>query len=239
MTMIELNDYYSGGFFLVRRSNKPDWKAPTGEDYLLFVPEKVISLSTCFCSRVTASWGWIPGDKEAALEFGISPERLEEFLDWCGKYEEDLGIWSMFRSLESARRFIQRFLPNHEDLYLIEAGLPKSIEEIEWREEPSDKDEYKGIEERIEKHLPLVEGGTVLGFDVVSFSYGDLAHSWMCGHLSRTMNEMFGILPNEYGLIATLDEAMKIYEWIGEGELGTRGEPEPYDAWLLVSHPLT
>jgi hypothetical protein len=54
------------------------------------------------------------------------------------------------------------------------------------------------------------------------------------------MHELFGIRPNQYGLISTYDEAKKVHDWIAEDNMqGTRAEPYPYDAWLLVSYPLT
>jgi hypothetical protein len=31
----------------------------------------------------------------------------------------------------------------------------------------------------------------------------------------------------------------RVHNWIAEEDMqGTRGEPEPYDAWLLVDYPL-
>jgi hypothetical protein len=82
--------------------------------------------------------------------------------------------------------------------------------------------------------------GEVLGFEVISFEYGDFSHTWLCSRLDAEMNQLFGIRPNQYGLLNEYDEAKKIYEWIAEDEMmGTRAEPVPYSFWLLVSHSLT
>jgi hypothetical protein len=51
---------------------------------------------------------------------------------------------------------------------------------------------------------------------------------------------LFGIRPGSYGLIQREVEARQIYEWIEEEDemKGRRAEPEPYDYWLLIEHPL-
>ncbi|HEX2909013.1 MAG TPA: hypothetical protein VHO69_19225 [Phototrophicaceae bacterium] len=190
--MIDLNNFYSGGYFLLR-ANKPDW--PQLKTDLL--PEKIISLSLCICPRLEIYWGWIPGNPEAALEFGIPQEKLDEFLLWCkAEYQTDLELTSMFYSTAAARRFIQRFLPDTTNLYLIGAGLPKELEVKDWRE--FGEGEIIGIEKRIEKYLPLENSGDILGFEVISFEYQDLAHSWLCGSLHQTMCELFGFHPNKF-----------------------------------------
>jgi hypothetical protein len=230
MSTVDLNNYYSSGYFLIRADHPDGWE--------LLSTGQLVSLSTCVCPRLELSWGWNPGDRESALEFGIPADRLDEFVAWCQHdYETEMDLWSMFHSKESARRFIKRFLPDIQNLYLIEVGLPRELEEKNWRE-PSEEEVY-GVEKRIEQHLSMETDGEVLGFEVVSFEYGNLGHSWLCSHLDIEMSQLFGIRPNQYGLLNTHDEAKKIYEWIAEDEMmGTRAEPVPYDFWLLVSYPL-
>lgn len=231
--MIDLGEYYSGGYFLIR-ADKPDW--PQLQTDLL--PDKLISLSFCMCPHLQVYWGWNPGDREAALRFGIPENQLDEFVAWCGtEYQSDLDIVSMFYSPDAARRFIRRFLPDTTDLYLIGTGLHKSLEEANWRYPALG--EIIGIDKYIEEHHSLEDGGTPLGFDVVSFSYHDLAHSWLCSYLYLEMNRLFGIRPGQFGLIERQEDARRVYEWIAEDEQrGHRAEPEPYDYWLLVSYPL-
>ncbi len=232
--MIDLNDYYSGGYFLLR-AYKPDW--PTLQTDLL--PDKLISLSTHICPRLEVYWGWIPGNPEAALKFGIPEAKLDDFIEWCKSgYENDLDYPSMFYSPEAARRFIKQFDLDKHNQYIIGTGLPKELEEANWREKGDEN--VSGIEKQVEQHLPLETGGGTLGFEVVSYSYSDYGCSWLCNYLHLDMFDLNGIRPNNYGLIDTHIEAKQVYNWIDEGEKQgvRRAEPEPYDFWLLVSYPL-
>jgi len=232
--MIDLKDFYSAGYFLIRRSH-PGWT--TLQQVLL--PPLLLSLSSCLSPQFNLVWGMIPGDREGALKFGIPEQRLDECIKWCGyEYEADADIWGMFYSLDAARRFIQRFELPTEQLYLIETGLPVDIAQRDWHPFFDQKNDY-GIEKRIAQKLPMEDGGEPLGFEVVSFQYSGFSHSWLCSGLHQDMADLFGIRPNGYGLIDTLEDALKVYEWIKEDEMkGTRAEPEPYDVWLLVSHAL-
>src|SRR5215207_9422330 len=100
--MLDLNDYYSGGYFLIR-ANKPDW--PLLKTDLL--PDKLVSLSMCMCPRVSVGWGWIPGNREAAIRFGIPESRVDDFVVWCGTgFGSDIDVFSMFYSTNAAYRFI-------------------------------------------------------------------------------------------------------------------------------------
>jgi hypothetical protein len=232
--MIDLNDYYSGGYFLLR-ANKPDWPALQTD----LLAKKLVSMSTCMCPRVSVGWGWTPGNRQAALDFGIPPGRLDDFIDWCGYASKtEIGVWSMFHSIDIARQFIRRFLPDTTDLNLIGVGLPKDLAEKSWLHAGGQKD--SGVEKRIQQELPIEPGGETLGFDVVMYNYNDFGDSWLCSNLQYDMHDLFGIRPNQYGLMDNAEDARKIYDWIAEGEkLGIhRAEPEPYYFWLLVSYPL-
>lgn len=251
--MIDLADYYSGGYFLIRAEN-PDWYEPVKIELGV---DKLLSLSQCICPRLEVYWGWTPGDPEAAIGFGIPETKLDEFAEWCSVFPQtEIASMSMFYTVEAARRFIERFLPNTDGLYLIGAGLYKPLEAVGWNLSPeqmrikntitvnlllqTDRRAIEGIEDQIEQHLPLAEGGTPLGFEVVSYAYNNFGHSWLCSGLQKHMHELFGIKPGQFGLIQTREEAQKTYDWIMEdrGDGNHRGEPEPYAYRLLVSYPL-
>lgn len=232
--MIELNDFYSGGFFLLRRSH------PGGSSLdSPLLPATLISLSDCLSRRFNIVWGWTPGNRQAALDFGIPETQLNACLKWCeADYQADMDLFSMFYSVEAARRFINRFQVSTDNLYLIEAGLPSQFEATDWRPFYNEQEDF-GIEKRIHHRLPMAGGGEPLGFEVVGYEYNDLSHSWLCSGLHQDMFDLFQIHPNQYGLIETLEEAVKVYRWIREDEMkGTRAEPIAYDVWLLVSYPL-
>lgn len=233
METVNLQDFYSGGYFLLR-AGRPDWPLPFGE---LLPNGNLISLSDCISGRrLSVLWGWIPGDKEAALEFGIPDTRLAEFLAWCGTdYREWIDLTSMFYSPETARAFIKHFELNTNNLFLIGAGLPKELHKT-WLEKEPDNE---GISKRVKQALPIDQFGEPLGYDVISYSYHDFAHSWLCSGLEKDMNELFGIRANNYGLIDSYADAKRVYDWIAEDECeGGRAEPEPYNFWLLLSYPL-
>lgn len=233
MDNVDLGDFYSGGYFLLR-SGRPDWPPPFGE----FLPSwNLISLSNCICrKRLSVLWGWIPGNREAALEFGIPEARLNDFLAWCGtEYRDLMDFPSMFHSPDAARTFVKRFGLGTDQLYIIGAALPKELHGALHEEEADNE----GIAKRLKQAIPVDQTGHVLGYEVVSYSYHDFAHSWLCSGLERNMYELFGIRANSSGLIDTYADAKKVNEWIAQDEgKGTRAEPEPYDFWLLVSYPL-
>ena len=92
----------------------------------------------------------------------------------------------------------------------------------------------------VSKSGRLEPNGNILGFEILSYSYSDISHSWLCSGIEKDMNELFAIHPNPYGLIDTHKEALQVYEWIAEDKLqGTRGEPEPYYPWLIVQYSIT
>lgn len=74
---------------------------------------------------------------------------------------------------------------------------------------------------------------------MVTYSYNDFGDSWLCSNLQHEMYKLFGIRPNQYGLMNSAEDARKIYDWIAEDEMqGRRAEPEPYYFWLLMSYAL-
>ncbi len=233
METVDLSDFYSGGYFLLR-TGRPNWPPPFGE----FLPDgNLMSLSKHICEkRLSVIWGWNPGDREAALEFGIQPEQLAEFVEWCGvDYHESMDLTSMFYSPEAARTFVKRFEVDTDNLFIIGAALPKELHNAWIHEEPDNE----GIAKQIKQGLPVDKSGELLGYDIVSYSYHDFSCSWLCSGLEKDMNALFGIRANSKGLIDTYSDAKKVNDWIAEDEgKGIRAEPEPYDFWLLVSYPV-
>lgn len=230
---INLDNFYSGGYFLVRL-RKHGWEQLSKD----LLPEQIISLSECLSEKLNVSWGWPTGNKQHALDFGISTSKLDEFVEWCHyHYSSEMDMWGIFHSTDAARRFIKRFLLDTQNLLIIGTGLPHELEEKYWREDKLE--EVYGIEKRIEQRLPLEDGGQVLGFEVVNFEYGNYGHSWLYSYFHENIYKLSNIRPNKVGLIATEEEAQKIYRWINEDDLrGERTGHEPYDYWLLVSYPL-
>ena len=236
MTEIDRSQFYSGGFFLVRAS-----ETPQGLDKNSLLPAKLISLSACFCKKFDIVWTWTPYDKEAGLEFGIPESKWEELIAWCKHvYQKDqLDLYGMFNSKQFAQDCIELFLPDTDDLYLIEIGLPTYPSVDSWHKRSLNEGSPAGVDLRISRQIPILETGNVLGYEVLSYDYHNLGHTWLCSLIHNDMYELYGIKPNQHGFLATYDDAKKVYDWIAEEEMkGTRAEPEPYDFWLVISHPL-
>jgi hypothetical protein len=234
----ELERVLSVGYYLIRRVNPEWWRGPK-----LLLPEVLLSLSRCICPlRLDVVWGWSApiedDDLNGQLAFGISREHLDRFAQWCTQDCVAEGAdWAIFPTVAAARRFAARFEPAHEGLFLIGVGFPRVFLNPDqimrhtiqggtasfWTREP----------------VALDPAGDILGYEVVSYNYGDFGHSWLCSNLQHEMQRRFGIVPNEHGFIANADDAMTVHNWIAEDDMrGTRAEPEPYFPWLLASYPL-
>ncbi len=237
MTEIDRSQFYSGGFFLVRASY-PKWKKQDAE----VLPKRLISLSECFCKKFDITWTWKPNfDTHSAEEFGIDKAHWDNLVVWCyEQYQnEQLDMYGVFSSAKIARNFIKQFIHDAKDLYLIEVGLPEALGKDNWRDQIPDDGHIIGVEKYISQQSTMSTTGQILGFEVLTYSYHGFGHSWLCSYIHRDMFDLYGIQTNSYGLIDTYDDAKNVYEWIAEDDMkGHRGEPEPYDFWLLVSHPL-
>ena len=235
MTNIDRSQFYSGGFFLIRAIDTPD-----GLDDDDLLPEKIISLSTCFCPRFQIHWNMKLTNADSCIEFGVSEAKIKQFEKWCNDHWfKGIEIGGMFNSIVLTREFVDEFIPDTTNLYLIEVGLHEYLGKNNWREQIPVDSSKVGVDLRIQHKLPMSTGGTVLGFEVVSYLYHDFSHSWLCNYIHRDMYELYNIKPNEFGFIDNFDDAKKTYEWIEEDKRGRRGEyREPYDFWLIVSHPL-
>lgn len=242
--MVNLDDYYSAGYFLLRNFERD----PKFEDGLL--PSRIVSLTSCGCpisrcSLLKLYWGWknepvppLPSGVEEALTFGIPPALMDAFSAWSSQaLNEEAGYPGAFYTVADARRFVERFLPDRTNLYLIGGGLHREIAAGEWCR-PNDLDTY--IASRITQKIPLEASGQPLGYEVADFCYNDFCDSWLCTQAHQDAFEIFGIRPNAYGLIDTYEDAKKVYEWIEtpDEDGRRRGEPEPYTPWLVVSYPL-
>ncbi|MBK9125523.1 MAG: hypothetical protein IPM16_20690 [Chloroflexi bacterium] len=226
---IELTRFVSGGYFITREGN-PGW-----EQLKELLPDRLISLSSHICPQFSVSWGWITGNRQAALDFGVRASQIDEFVAWCGTdYREDMDIWSMFYSPVAANRFINRFIEDRQGLHIVGAGLPLELEVANWRW----PGESEGIEKRVEQRLPMAEGGRTLGFELLRFSHNNFDCSWLCTYLHQDMHRLFGIVPGEFGLIQREVEAQTVYAWIAEDERKRHADPIIYDYWLLVDYPL-
>ncbi len=244
MSAIDLNDYVAAGYFITKYSTEGFWKSP-------LMPERVISLSNCIGKTVMVYWDWdVEMHREEILDFGIPIEKFSAFQKWSARADTEKGVVypNVFHHLEDARQFITDFVPAQDDLFLIGAALPKALADSlladgqritrSVNKQPDSFFITYGVSQALTDKREIESSGEVLGYEIVSYDMGYLGHSWLCSNLEKDMNDLFGIHPNQYGLIETYEEAKKVYDWIAEDEMkGHRAEPEPYYPWLLVRYP--
>lgn len=227
MTDIKLDEYYSAGYFLIRKSRRPAWlDQPTG-----LIADELISLEDQFCPKFNVGWGWGSENREYALQFGIDESKWDDFQAWCANYEtNEIEVWCMFRSAYAARRLMKEFIPESKwnELALIGVGLHKSCEP-DWSEPPTDTE---GVVSQILKKLPMETGGHILGFDVASYAHNNFDHTWFSHIHHRGVAEELNIRPGKFGLLETREEAVlaRDYTDAHDGYV--------YEYWLLVDYPI-
>jgi hypothetical protein len=221
-----LDDYYSAGYFLIRKSKSPKWlDEPRG-----LVPDEIISLEKEFCPKFNVGWAWAVVDKTSALDFGIDEAKWAEYTQWCADHHSnDIEIWSMFRSTDAARRLIDQFIPEskRDGLMIIVAGVHQSSEP-DWR------DPYgtEGVETRILECLPMEKGGQALGFDVSSYAHHNFNHTWFSHNHHKGVFQELGVRPGASGLLQTREEAIVARDYTDAHDSFV------YECWLLVAYPL-
>jgi hypothetical protein len=225
---INLDEYYSAGYFLIRKNKRPDWLGePAG-----LVPDELISLESEFCPKFHLSWGWGSNDRTEALQFGIDEAKWDEFEKWCTHFNSyEMEVWSMFHSTDAVRRFMKTFIPESKcaGLTIVGVGLHQSCE-ADWKE----PDGTEGVELRILEHLPLEQGGHILGFEVAGYGYHNFDHSWFSHNHHKGVFEELGIRPGNFGLLPNPDEATRVRDYANEHD-----QYEHYEYWLLAAYPLT
>lgn len=222
MSNISLDDYYSAGYFLIRKNKRPEWlDEPVG-----LVPSEIISLEAGFCPKFNVSWEWT----DQTADFGIDDTKWHEFKDWREKQRaHDFEIWSMFRSTNAARHFVEMFIPEtkRDGLTIIGAGLHKSCID-DWQEPYG----TEGVELRILQQLPMEPGGQILGFEVTSYAHHNFDHTWFSHGHHRGVFKELGIRPGRLGLLQTREEAVLARDYTDAHDGYT------YEYWLLVEYPM-
>jgi hypothetical protein len=247
---VDLSQYISAGYYLTRYAEDGFWKSD-------LLPSRIVSISQCIGRSLSVDWGWrnrFEEDNKDILDFGIPETKLNDFQEWCRQHGDFFP--NTFPNLTAARQFIAEFLPEHTAHLLLGIGLHDELVDSflaeespvssdlnadgTYSERASTPEEFVGIYRALYQRQPLEAGGTTFGFEVVSYSYLELSHSWLCHHLEQDVSQLFGIQANAYGLIKNYADARKVYDWIAEDDQqGHRAESEPYYPVLLVSYPLT
>lgn len=234
--MIDLNDYYCGGYLLVKARVLEAWEY--GARHLF--PSKVISLSECIASVFKLYWAWESNrERDQIIAFGIDPQQITAFAEWCSS-NPDIEYPQTFKNVQAARDLVKRFLLAVSDLHLIGVGVNKQDTSLPLLQLENMQHGRIGIDKNVYEKMVFEAGGVPLGFEIASYP-GDhgFGHSWLCSGIEKDALDLFGIRPNEHGFIPTYAEAKQVHDWIAEDNMqGRRSEPEPYAPWLIVSYPL-
>jgi hypothetical protein len=245
---IDLSDYVAGGYFVLKYGNQLPYASDTG-----LLPEKLISISPCISEKLEVFWGWnLEQYPHVKHNFGILHEKYAAFHEWSITADADsYGIYN----ISDARYAISEFFPTDPDILLIGVGLHHELVDdfLTYKPYPDEHPNYVLFESPdsdnfrkntlkdhfVNKKVALEIEGNILGFELMSF-FGAWSHSWLCSGLEKDMHELFGIRPNQHGLIDSYEDAKKVHDWIAEDKMqGTRSEPEPYYPWLIVQYPLS
>ena len=91
-----------------------------------------------------------------------------------------------------------------------------------------------GIVELLGERRPLEDGYLALGYEPVAVDLGGLGCSWTCNYLQEPVAAATGVVPNEWGLVATAEEAAAVMEFLADPAVGK--EPGVWRAWLVVRY---
>jgi hypothetical protein len=195
-----------------------------------------LSVSGCLADVALEYW-WNEDNVVESADFGV-PERLRpELITWyLDQFDSRLGAPGVAYSTAVLREFVERFVPDPDELVILGCGLDPDHAARLVREcrTPSERGEY-GVFEMIEKRRGLDGGGSPRGFEVLSYEYG-LEHSWLCNSLEQEAFEQLGITPNEMGLLDTFEEASRVAEYVNREDVGA--EPGLWLPWLIVQYPI-
>jgi hypothetical protein len=225
------SEYISGGYFISKPIRRPD-----GPFSLL--PEAFITASNCFADIAPDLWavdweGWPQKEvAEEAAKFGIPAHLTEEMVKWVSAQMVGGLHPNAFLSLPIAKEFVQRFVSDNE-VQIIGIGLHTSLLSSFYGQLEKDMNRGYGLVDRVDRKELLADGGSPLGYEPLGYEAVHF-HSWLCHYAPDETEKLFGIRPNENGLISRLDDAIKITENL----VRTGAEPAIWEPWLLVNYSL-
>jgi len=242
MTVFDSSDYIVGGYFLTHAVPRPDYLDAD------LIPERIVSVSESITTILQAYWGTaMEHNRDKVVNFGIPAEKHYEFINWS-RSNEDVGHPNTFFSLDAARFFVQRFIPNTDKLLLLGAALHKELvaDFLEQSKQVvfdpireiyvhSDYATPKVLKRR--EHPPT--GGETLGYELLGYDAG--FWSWLRNGLEKDAYLHYGVRPNQHGLIDEYEQALHVHKWIkSEQQNGSmKVEPIPYAPWMLIRYSPT
>jgi hypothetical protein len=238
--LIQLSDYFCGGYFVTRPAKRTDWQSTT-------LPETLLSVSRHICTFVPDAWSieWAEDDTnsrlKSAAEFNLEPKAIEELTRWAtDNFDKEFGAWYVIFKLETAQQLRKRFLGQLKDVAILGVGLHKNLcnDFLLKAKAPASQPGFAPNGEggdylAMIKRLQLASDGIPLGFEPVNRDGVPFSCSWLCNGLEKDAEEM-KIPINSMGLIDDYSHALKFTDMLNEGKIGA--EPGPWWPWLLVDY---
>ena len=232
---LNIDDYVSGGYFVTQLFDRPERMSVD------LLPGQILSVSRCLAAILPDSWNlsWVRTSEEerycAAAKFGLSPETTAELVEWVTERfdRNEVGFPGIFNSIETARALLERF-PLPKNCLLLGLGLHKQfVAEFKAVEAVVPGVGNGGVWQCVSAEQALADGFLIEGYEILGYDYGDF-HSWLCNGLEVDADRLFGIRPAKHGLLARLDQADMVTEYVRRDETGA--EPGLWLPWLVVRY---
>ena len=224
-----MNDYISGGYYVVKTISRPSGISDV-------LPDTLLTLSNCFTTVVTdivqLQWDKFENVREAiaeeAREFGIPETRIPQLVSWSkAQHNSNYNVYS---DVEPALDLLNEFITDRTT-HVVGIGLHKSLLESFESQLTKDVNKGLGLAELVNDGRSPAAGGNTLGFEPLGFEATKF-HSWLCHSAPDEVYKRFGIRPNQLGLIEKLTDARQANEYL----LETGAEPAIWEPWLLFDY---
>jgi hypothetical protein len=231
VTSINVSEYISGGYMVVKLTRRPKKLSTLGPDFFL-------TISNCIGETAPDLWAvnwekWTLKDRlRKSAAFDIDPDRVDELVEFAARAIPPDEYPNAFSELDHAVHFRQRFV-RASDTFVVGIGLHTSLLASFAAQLEKDVNRGYGMIERLRKRSPLAAGGVSYGYEPLGFEACHF-HSWLCNSLPEEVAAVLAIRPNANGLISEFEDAIRATEYIRRP--GTGAEPVIWEPWLVVAY---
>jgi hypothetical protein len=201
------------------------------------LPAFFATLSDCLSDFAFEFW-WNEENVAGATRFGVAEERLADLISWYRiEFDRRLGAPNVAFSIGVISEFVRSFVEDATGFVILGCGLSEDhrAQLLQGHRAAVGMGEY-GVYEMLEANHRFEAGGTVLGFELISYEYG-LEHSWICNSLEREVQSRLGISPNpNTGLLDPYEDAVVVADYMNRDDVGA--EPGLWLPWLVVQYPI-
>lgn len=224
-----MNEYVSGGYYILKLIPRP-------KDVSETLPDHLLTVSNCFTTVLTdiLQLQWDDYDKvseaiaEEASEFGIPQSKTAELVRWAKA--QDNSNYLVYTDVAPALELLDKFITDPA-ARVVGIGLHQTFLESFQSQLSKDINKGLGLLELVNERRPPAEGGNPVGFEPLGFEATKF-HSWLCHDAPDEAYKRFGIRPNHLGLIDRLEDAKQVNDYL----LQTGAEPAIWEPWLVLDY---